>query len=89
MGYFTALDLKNQLGCEEGLKMHLRCNFYPRMSKDVINSTIKGFQKYWKEEISIEELAKECHFQDVDSLYEYHSLFLEYFPTVMKERSMK
>ena len=47
MGYTTALDLKNRLGREEGLKMHLKFNFFPPHPEFVVNSTMKGFLDYW------------------------------------------
>jgi len=77
MGYTTALGLKNQLGREEGLRIHLKSNFFPPHPKFVIDSTMKGFSDYWNGKIDTEELTKKCYLRNIDGLYKYYDMFLD------------
>ena len=77
MGKITEIDLVEQVGRNrKALEMHLSANFYPRHPSYVEESTLKGFDLYWKGELGIVELAKYCDFYDHYSLYKWYASFL-------------
>ena len=77
MGKATEIDLVEQVGRNrKALEMHLSANFYPRHPSYVEESTLKGFELYWKGELGIVELAKYCYLNDYYDLYKYYESFL-------------
>ncbi len=79
MGKITQIDLVEQVGKNrKALEMYLtsKDNFYPRHPSYVEDSTLEGFELYWKREIGIVELAEYCGFYNHYSLYKYYESFL-------------
>ena len=77
MGKLTEMDLVEQVGRNrKALEMHLSSNFYPRHPSYVEDSTLKGFELYWKGKIGIVALANYCYLNDYYGLYQYYESFL-------------
>ena len=80
MGLQTEMSLHDDildLSKEDALKIHLQSNFYPPHPSYVVESTIEGFNKYWKDEIELDKLAEACYLRNIDGLYQYYSTFLK------------
>ena len=77
MGYTTEMGFTDlNISKEKRLEIHLQGNFYQRHPKEVEDSTIKGFLKYWNYDIGLKELARYCYLKDVNGLNDYYSTFL-------------
>ena len=79
MGKLTEMDLVEQVGRNrKALEMYLTSKdfFDPRHPSYVEDSTLEGFELYWKGEIGIVELAEYCGFYNHYSVYKYYEFFL-------------
>ena len=69
---------------ERALDMHLKVNFYPPHSRDVVDDIINAFKKFWDDrregeyKITLEQLADECHLTSVDGLGRYFETFIDW-----------
>ena len=76
MGKITEIDLVEQVGRNrKALEMHLSASFYPRHPSHVEDSTLEGFELYWKREIGIVELPNYCSI-DLNGVYRHYAGFL-------------
>ena len=86
MGKLTEMDLVEQVGRNRtALEMHLSANFYPRHPSYVEESTLKGFDLYWKGEIGIVALANYCYLNDYYDLYNCIECYDPEFEDVMDD----
>lgn len=53
------------------LETHLTCNFFPPIPQAMKEKTIDAFKRYWKNEITIDELQKEAELKHLDHFTDF------------------
>lgn len=78
MGKMHEMEFASGEHCsrEAGLRMHCQTNFFPPHPKYVVDKIVESFNKYWKGEMTTDELYKECYLRQKDGLYRYFESFL-------------
>jgi len=79
MGALHMYDWASEEFCskKQGLIAHIQSNFYPPHPQYVQESMISGFERYWNDEIGLDELTEACYLKDIYGLYKYFGPFLK------------